>query len=462
MFKLLKGNMAQLCDGLDFSLLPPTFLDAIQVALALDIHYIWIDTLCIIQDSPEDWRHEASRMFEVYFNAHLNIAATKAVDASQGLFAQRHLSLLTTIINLGQGPRPGTYQLMAQKYWSQTVEQAALNQRAWVLQERLLSRRTLHFTSEQIIWDCCQSVHLETFQQELDEWTRRLVGFTGPKRNQNLLSMHKEDAEDGDKWLDVVQLYSKSLLSYQQDKLFALVGLVKHFERVLGDIYCAGMWRKSMLFHLTWYTQQDATLMPKIRNNRAPSWSWLAFDGAVTIPMAVESDHPSYERVKLAEVVDVNVGRVLSDSDDKFTGYLDIRTTLTPLSTGGDGTLMLAEPVRRPFKAQQTRLACKFEHDIISTRTTGSVLFVPVWCLLLQMTTLAFKDGCQIHGLIIHEKHKEPLAYERCAHACLMTNLTEPWRGRNSYFEAIKGAKPGGGDDDAENRALYESSIRLV
>lgn len=464
LFKLLTNNVAQLSDTLDLSLLPQTFLDAMQVAQSLDIHYIWIDTLCILQDSPEDWRYEASRMFEVYLYAYLNIAATKAEDATKGLFAERDSALLAPIVKLDHGPRPGNFQLLDRKYWSHMVDEAVLNQRAWVLQERLLSSRTLHFASDQIIWDCCESVHFETFQDQLDERARRVIGPTGPKCNQNLFSMQATDAENGDKWLEVVHSYSKSLLSFQSDKLFALSGLVKQFETSFRDSYYAGMWKRSMLFHLTWYIQDSSKTNREQSESRAPSWSWLVYDGAVLIPTAEQTPDAGYERVKLAEIVDVDVTQVRSDIGDIFQGYLDLRASLTPLENDGNGGLQLQLPVRPPFKADQTRLQCRFDYDPTDLGSTSSFFYIPIWCLLCHATTMKYKDACEIHGLIIRIKDKKPLTYERYGHACLFTNLMESFRSDSSYSEAVldAGQASEGDSSNADTRILHQTTIRLV
>jgi Heterokaryon incompatibility protein (HET) len=68
---------------------PKTFEDAIVVTRKLHVQYLWIDSLCIIQDDPEDWGTESLLMDQVYKNALLNIAATAASDSSGGLFYSR-------------------------------------------------------------------------------------------------------------------------------------------------------------------------------------------------------------------------------------------------------------------------------------------------------------------------------------------------------------------------------------
>ena len=69
--------------------MPKTFRDAVDCAHRLGVRYVWIDSLCIIQDSNEDWLHQSSLMAEIYAMALLNIAATSSANAEEGLFHVR-------------------------------------------------------------------------------------------------------------------------------------------------------------------------------------------------------------------------------------------------------------------------------------------------------------------------------------------------------------------------------------
>ncbi len=143
-FSLRQANLADLSGKIPVEKLPKTFRDAMHIAMRLGIKYLWIDSLCIIQDSTDDWLHEASRMQSVYSYCWLNLAATGFPDGSAGMIARRdkwHVSAWYGITG---------------DYWRDDLERAPMNQRAWVLQERLLSPRTLHFGTKQIFWECRQ------------------------------------------------------------------------------------------------------------------------------------------------------------------------------------------------------------------------------------------------------------------------------------------------------------------
>lgn len=72
--------------GIPWELLPTTFRDAIQVTKGLGIRYLWIDSLCIIQDDDVDWKEESSKMASIYQNSFLTICATAAPDDEAGLW----------------------------------------------------------------------------------------------------------------------------------------------------------------------------------------------------------------------------------------------------------------------------------------------------------------------------------------------------------------------------------------
>jgi len=88
-FKTTTGNLQSHKDGFNFSLLPRTLQDAILMTRYLNLRYIWIDCLCIIQDDKADWEREAALMADVYSNAFLTIAAARASDSQEGFLGDR-------------------------------------------------------------------------------------------------------------------------------------------------------------------------------------------------------------------------------------------------------------------------------------------------------------------------------------------------------------------------------------
>jgi len=138
--------------------LPATFLDAVKVTRALNIRYLWIDSLCIIQKDPEDWEREARCMEKVYSSAYLTIAATSATNSKSG-FLKRNANCKHVYIQDDLGRRAYIRNIVAD--FDHEVEGAEINTRGWILQERMLSRRTIHFGPHQMYFECGEAVHCE-------------------------------------------------------------------------------------------------------------------------------------------------------------------------------------------------------------------------------------------------------------------------------------------------------------
>jgi hypothetical protein len=163
--QLTKANISELIEGIDVNELTKTFQEAIIIARRLGVRFLWIDSLCIIQDSDfgEDWVKESSTMGDVYKNALCNIAATAAPDGDTGCFLERNPLLARTcrlrIEGLpGPAPKSQVYDLARDHFWRQAISEAPLIQRAWVLQERTLAPRVIHFGKNQLLWECHELV----------------------------------------------------------------------------------------------------------------------------------------------------------------------------------------------------------------------------------------------------------------------------------------------------------------
>ena len=162
--------------------LSKTFQDAITITRKLGIQYIWIDSLCIVQDDKEDWRAESSKMDSVYGNSYLTINASYAKDGSEGCLCHtKALETPGTRIPLSDGDLslPCIYvdvPFPHLEVWGYDVtERSSLDHRAWALQERLLSPRTLHCTSSELVWECYCSIRCQCNLVNLLEGGRRKV-----------------------------------------------------------------------------------------------------------------------------------------------------------------------------------------------------------------------------------------------------------------------------------------------
>ncbi|SPO06552.1 uncharacterized protein DNG_09242 [Cephalotrichum gorgonifer] len=159
-FRLLKSNYESCQESIDFATLSKNTRDAVIATRNLGYTHIWIDSLCIIQDSAEDWRAEAARMEAVYAGAVCTLASTASSSGEGGCFHERPGRGLRPCKIGVSSPHPGS-----EREWiyvrrddlsdfRRGVDRAPLNKRGWVLQERLLSRRILHFGADMLYWEC--------------------------------------------------------------------------------------------------------------------------------------------------------------------------------------------------------------------------------------------------------------------------------------------------------------------
>jgi hypothetical protein len=159
--KLLTSTLAAFRRGLSLSALPRTFQHAVYLTRLLKIRYLWIDALCIIQDSAADWAREASLMGDVYANSLLTISAAASDNSQGGLFYARNphsvtpclISLHKTTSSLDDTQYMYVYK-EPKEYGHECISNMALGERAWAMQERLLSMRVLHFSRDQVRWEC--------------------------------------------------------------------------------------------------------------------------------------------------------------------------------------------------------------------------------------------------------------------------------------------------------------------
>jgi hypothetical protein len=169
--KLMKDQIPSWCttssnekdraQGFPVEQLPLTFQDAIRVTRELGQRYLWIDSLCIIQGRDGDWETEAKKMETVFRNAYCTIAATSAEDSTKGFLNRPEESNLQ-YVTVPKSSHGKVYVCTSIDDFPGDVEEGVLNKRAWVLQERALSSRTIHFTNRQTYWECGGGVRCET------------------------------------------------------------------------------------------------------------------------------------------------------------------------------------------------------------------------------------------------------------------------------------------------------------
>jgi hypothetical protein len=152
-----KDNLKQRQEWFSDSELPATFRDAVKVTRELDVLFIWIDSLCIIQGPGGEFEDEAERMETVFSDAYCVIAASRATSFSDGFLKSRRDRVCVML----PGPTP-YYICEAIDDFQTDVLDGHLNQRGWVLQERALARRSIYFTDTQNYFECGKEICCET------------------------------------------------------------------------------------------------------------------------------------------------------------------------------------------------------------------------------------------------------------------------------------------------------------
>jgi hypothetical protein len=256
--------------------LPKTFQDAVSFVYRLGIRYLWIDSLCILQDSIDDWLREGSNMSHIYSDSFITLSATLGEDSYKGLFTTSdpcHISqpLITTGVDeslvriLHRVPLTHTYQDESADPWP-------LSSRGWVLQERLLSPRVLLFEREELVWECRKGDVCECSGIMQD------VGYRHRESYDYLRS--SSSVEELEYWWEVlVEEYSAMSLTKPGDIFPALQGLAKAVSPIMGR-YVAGHWTASLVHSLAW----NRTLSETVKAADqwcAPTWSWASSTGRV-------------------------------------------------------------------------------------------------------------------------------------------------------------------------------------
>ncbi|KAF4462599.1 heterokaryon incompatibility [Fusarium albosuccineum] len=285
LFTSNKNFQAYQHDGVAIEDLPLTIRDAIHVTKKLGLRYLWVDRLCIIQDSTEDWTHQATLMCDVYSRAALTLSADGSSSALDGLYhrEQKYSDLGYQIYIDSQGN--DTPFLLVREPAHPHLEARAgsnnqpIDQRGWTMQERLMSRRVLHFTTDELVWECNELTECECRRQ-----SQALSRDLSAGRTKTMDTLY-------DSWRLLVRAYAKRSLSEEMDKLPAFRGLVARFQQIMGrimgdgkaDQYLAGLWRGDLAAQLAWKPPVESDLvafMKATRNRQAAEKEASASEGA--------------------------------------------------------------------------------------------------------------------------------------------------------------------------------------
>jgi hypothetical protein len=291
-FKLQEDNLVSLQKKVPTSQLSQTFKDAIAITNELGYRYLWIDALCIIQDSKEDWAREGSLMAQVYGNAIMNLAACNP-SRDAGLFQHRNpLGYLPCKIASDE------CSMFVVPETSHFPDHLPLFSRGWIVQERYLSKRNVFFGAGELHWECFVEVAVESWPQGTgtpdDKGISGRALYRSQKKatfgtllhdvslvhNSNQYNRRTQVAEFFSKWKKLVEAYQLSNLTFSSDKIASLAGIGSVIARLSSFDYVAGMWMTTLPAALLWYRKPEVR-PTHLQITAAPSWSWVKMAGPI-------------------------------------------------------------------------------------------------------------------------------------------------------------------------------------
>ncbi|PSR76894.1 heterokaryon incompatibility protein-domain-containing protein [Coniella lustricola] len=283
-FQTVAKTLLQRMQGIGMAQLNPLFREAVQVCRFLQIRYLWIDALCIVQDDEGDWSRESRLMCDVYSNASLTIAADGAKSPEEPLFSkmQRSKGQTTQSFSYYGG---GDVQLHPYRHCCETQEVSSLNSRGWCLQERYLSRRIVHFYKSYTDWECLTTPQAE--QRYLPVYISSVWEMMRPLGPGGFRDLDNPCAN----WYCLLTDYTGRRTTHFKDRLPGISGLRQLFTRTTGDHFVHGFWVSDLLCGLLWYRSKGAHLTRLSASaalddgtngtGTVPSWSWLSVLGRV-------------------------------------------------------------------------------------------------------------------------------------------------------------------------------------
>jgi hypothetical protein len=334
-YVLTTGNLQSCREKLDMSKLSRTIRDAIEVTKRLGFKYLWVDALCIVQDTQEDKLRELSTMKWIYENSSLTIVAASAASAHDGFLGARTGPKRNTFripCRLGQD-RFSVIKIQEHEQYDDMREPA--NKRAWTLQEQLLSPQLLIYASHTLQWQCrtmkCNlgdSYHAPNLSSIPQLPSIKLVSEVGFKIGDKGRQETTEDALHPilQHWMRIVISYSNRSATLHSDKLVALAGLAMYFSPILGPDYFSGLWGRLFLQQLCWQSPSNTIFLDHPPQYRAPSWSWASIDGPLYFRTYLPNSYQPY-RCELVECKTTLKSTSLQHGE-VTGGYLKLRAVL--------------------------------------------------------------------------------------------------------------------------------------
>ncbi|KAH7323883.1 heterokaryon incompatibility protein-domain-containing protein [Rhexocercosporidium sp. MPI-PUGE-AT-0058] len=416
--KTILSNLPQMKNAILWTALSAVFRDAITISRNLDIEYIWIDSLCIIQDSKPDWEIESAKMGSYYSRAHLTISASSSPNGTIPFLAPRPPEHLPKTFPFLTNDSNGTIvNVIARQHTGSSMSQlleplAPLASRGWVWQENVLSTRILHYTASELIFECKTRFISEDGAKPRGFYSLGLSQKL-PREGEMEMQLEMERC-----WNALMESYSVRKLTFETDRLPAVSGVAGVVEGRMGDgeggVYLAGLWRGHLVRGLCWSRDYGAESgevpLLKPRAYVAPSWSWASVNGAIAFVDGNEDPEEAF--VEEVVVVDVKCEvEGLNRFGEVSSGFLVLRGQVVRMRVNcGEPrncwTFTVGEDpeTREPLAADCALVEYVNEDGEGGVRRAmeGDVLApfeVDVWCL--KLGTEGKGDDGIVYGMVV-------------------------------------------------------------
>jgi hypothetical protein len=351
------ANVQVRMEGFGVHEMSPVVRDAVKICRLLQLEYLWVDALCILQGQDpqdrEDWAKESRTMVDVYRNAYITLCIASTTSCRQSFLAPRiikegicvPIKTSDSEDELGSSydiiPYDGHFDSQDMSRYAGEVSNSQWYSRGWVWQEMKFSPRLLIFAPTFVFFECASSQRCENgFTTSFSEKTERRVGGAA----QQILEKRPFDF-----WQIAVENFSSKQLTFERDKLPALAGLTSEVARITSGYYMAGLWRENIHKDLFFEVKdRERSTMDRIKTLSAetyaggPSWSWSAFSKPVEYLMLLHYDFGNGPppRWKLeCQLLGDSDSKVATSDDDTFrvkggrqTNALRLKTRVTPLA----------------------------------------------------------------------------------------------------------------------------------
>lgn len=461
--KAYKKNIA-------WDILPRAFQQAVLLTKALGVRFLWIDSLCVVQDDPSDKLRASLELNDIYGNASLTIASASAAEPTKGLFAPK-MQTFKVQANDNKGTLTKVYVREQPSHYSfkkpsdlgspmnnwellsdaskEANARTPLLTRAWAYAERLLSPRVLYFTDSEMLLECREAFQCECGRIDDAAYDSRktdsvkqdfakcaaLSDTNGHRRMDSVVSqiaatslsdetfdLSTALANPLELWSYIVSEYTARKVTYDTDRLMAIAGVAKSLSRAISASYVAGHWMSSTL-GLLWYPNEGAQCRrPKqVAGRNVPSWSWASVEGS-----------PIFFDNSSAMDLACSASFSLSDSQNIFSPFSgDVVELRAAMAT----EVVFHEDTPGEYWLSRNGISVEFLPDIIPLRGEDTVKSGER--LVCALVSMSFRSS--ILGLILKKSRTKTPTYRRI--------------GRFECYECLKD----GSDEEPEDaEALFE------